>query len=651
MGKTGWSLIAGFMCCLVLAAGGDKLMAQQSTGVTAALEIVPQPVKVVPGKGLFALKPSTVIAITDDTVELMSLGRYLSDQIRLLTEYTLEVRRTSGAAVAPGTIVLTTQGADRTLGDEGYSLKVSWESVIISAQKPAGVFYGIQTFRQMIMSGDDSWRFSRSIPAVEISDKPSYTWRGFQLDCSRHFMSLDFVKRYIDLLAYHKMNVFHWHLTDDQGWRIEIKRYPELTRAGAFYGDGDNRHGGYYTQDEAREIVAYAKSRYITVVPEIEMPGHATAAIAAYPELSCAGKPLKVESTWGIHPNLFCAGKESTFEFIENVLTELCDIFPSPYIHIGGDEAVKDQWKACPLCQKRMKELGLKNENELQGYFTTRIDTFVQTLNRNIVGWDEILEGGPSKTAVVQSWRGMEGAVEGAKKGHRVISSPAPFVYLDFPNTEDGTNDTGWLKVTTLEKVYSFEPTPAELTPAEAALILGGECPLWTERAPQPEVDHMVFPRLCALAEVVWTPPERRNWADFSRRMEVHYRRLDALGVDYFTPYTPVGSWDPKDIGNSFATLDRDITDALREPGHYRLALRHDTGANGVTIEWAAILENGREMARDTHEGVSGKRRAGHNYRFRVDTTRPGARYTLRVSLRGDGGTDTKGTLLLRHFK
>jgi len=633
----------------LLLTGGNRFMTTAASDPVTGLEIIPKPALMRPGDGTFTITPATVIVVTDETRKLRDLGRYLSDEIRKFSGYSIEVCKTPGAG-GTGQMVLSTKGADAALGKEGYVLEVTTDGVRLTAPEPAGVFYGIQTVLQILMSRNEDNTTAMSIPCVYVEDKPRYSWRGMQLDCSRHFMSVDFVKRYIDLLAFHKLNVFHWHLTDDQGWRLEIKRYPGLTETGAWRGEGEHRHGGYYTQEEVREVVRYARSRYVTVVPEIEMPGHATAAIAAYPELSCEGKRIPVETTWGIHTNLFCAGKESTFEFIENVLREVCELFPSQYIHIGGDEAKKDKWKACPYCRKRIRDEGLKDENELQGYFTRRIDAFMQSMGKTVIGWDEILEGGPSKTAIVQSWRGMEGAIEGTKKGHRVISSPYTHVYLDFPNMDEGVHDTGWLKVTTLEKTYSFEPTPEELTEKEAALVLGGEAPLWSERTPQPEVDNNVFPRLCAFSEAVWTPGELKSWPDFSERMKAHFRRLDALGVDYFKPAVKVGEWKGNQLSGSFKTLEWDITDHLAGPGHYRFTVRHDRGGNDVIIRWAAVLEDGREIARDTHEGMSGERDRAHNYRFRLHTVREGRDYTLKVSMRSEGGNDSAGSILMRRF-
>jgi hexosaminidase len=353
------------------------------------------------------------------------------------------------------------------------------------------------------------------------------------LDCCRHFMSKAFVKRYIDLLAYHKMNVLHWHLTEDQGWRIEIKKYPKLTDVGAWRGQGDERYGGYYTQRDVREIVEYARSRYVTVVPEIEMPGHSMAALASYPWLGCKGKGYEVGTHWGVYSDVYCAGNDRVFEFLTDVLSEVIGLFPSEYIHIGGDECPKTEWKACPKCQARIKAEGLQDEHKLQSYFIRRIEEFLSAEGRRLIGWDEILEGGLAPGATVQSWRGMDGAVTAATAGHDVIASPTSHCYLDYAQTRIPGEPT-WMGYIPLERSYAFEPTPAELTPAQAQHVLGLEGNMWTEHAPQERVDWQIFPRLCALAEVGWSPKGARDWDDFSERMQTHYRRLDALGVTYF---------------------------------------------------------------------------------------------------------------------
>jgi len=525
-----WLLLAS-----MIGFGPTWAVAQPDATVTPA--IVPRPAELKLLDGQFLIQPSTSILVEAGQPEVRAIGQYLAECLRTVTGYELPVQDMPiGRHIdqPPDSILLTQLPAT----DEGYFLQVT-AGVWLHAP-PSGLFHGVQTLRQLLTRGADAapWQ----LPALAIRDRPRYSWRGMLLDCGRHFMSKDFVKRYIDLLAYHKMNVLHWHLTEDQGWRIEIKKYPKLTEIGAWRQatredeqprDATGRYGGFYTQDDIREIVAYAQSRYVTIVPEIEMPGHSLAALASYPELSCTGGPFKVGTDWGVFDDVYCAGSDRTFEFLQDVLTEVLDLFPSEFIHIGGDEVPKTRWKACPKCRARIKAEGLKDENELQSYFIRRIEKFLNSQGRRLVGWDEILEGGLAANATVQSWRGMQGAIAAATTGHDVISSPTSHCYLDYPQFANPAMP-GWMAVTTLDKTYSFEPTPAELTAQQARHVLGAEGNMWTERAPQDRVDHMVFPRLCALAEVTWSG--RSQWNDFATRMKTHYPRLDALGVHYGVP-------------------------------------------------------------------------------------------------------------------
>ena len=415
------------------------------------------------------------------------------------------------------------------LQEEEFFLNITEKNLKIEASTPKGIMRGIQTLRQLLPTKKGI--VSTKIPCLKIHDFPRFSWRGMLLDCCRHFMDKEFVMRYIDLLAYHKMNVLHWHLTEDQGWRIEIDKYPKLTEIGAWRieKDGSN-YGGFYTKDDIKEILDYAKTRHITVVPEIEFPGHSVAAIASYPYLSCTGDSIAIETDWGVYKDIYCAGNDSVFAFMEDVLSEVMELFPSKYIHIGGDEAPKYRWEHCKKCQQRITAEGLHDAHELQSYFITRIEKFLNGNGRQLIGWDEILEGGLAPSATVQSWRGEEGGIAAAKSGHDAIMSPTSHCYFDYD-----------LDATDLKEVYHYEPIPAELTEGEAKHILGGECNMWSERAPQELVDSKVFPRILAMTEVLWSSSEK-DYENFYARVQKHYPKLDALGVTYGFESVPITS-------------------------------------------------------------------------------------------------------------
>lgn len=516
--------------------------------------IVPRPASMQRAAGSYTVKRSTVI-VTD--ASLAPLGRTLSDYLAPALGARMTVRARRGSQ-APDRIELRRDTSLATrLGTEGYVLRVRPEGVVIRAAGDAGVFYGIQTLRQLLPPetfGDGPVKAAAwTVPSVDIEDKPRFGWRGMHLDVGRHFMPKEFVKRYIEVLALHKMNTFHWHLTEDQGWRIEIKQYPKLTSVGGWRNEtiigrrdrrdstkdryDGTRHGGFYTQADVREVVAFAAARFINVVPEIEMPGHVQAAIAAYPELGVTGDSMGVWTRWGVSENILNAD-ESTVKFFQNVLDEVLTLFPSKFIHVGGDEAVKKQWDTSPRMQARMKELGVKDSHELQSWFIKRMDTYLAAKGRRLVGWDEILEGGLASGATVMSWRGVQGGIDAARAGHDVVMSPTTYAYLDYYQARDTTTEPlaigGFLP---LDSVYSYEPVPAELTAEEARHVLGAQGNLWTEYIKTPEhAEFMAFPRAIAIAEVVWTPREQKSFSDFSRRLDTHLRRLDALGVKYRKP-------------------------------------------------------------------------------------------------------------------
>ena len=429
---------------------------------------------------------------------------------------------------------------DTLLPNEWYDLSIEPEHIRVSAPSEEGLYRGSRTLVQLLEQGSDVG----SLPCLTITDHPRFPWRGMHMDPCRHFWSVEFTKKYIDLLARYKMNSFHWHLTDDQGWRIEIKKHPKLTEVGAWrkgsqVGPYSRReydsipYGGFYTQDQIREVVAYAKARHINVVPEIEMPGHALAALAAYPHLGCTGGPYEVNKGWGVFEDVFCAGNDSTFAMLEDVLTEVMELFPSEIIHIGGDESPKERWKACAKCQRRIKTEGLKDEHELQSYFIRRIEKFVNSKGRKIIGWDEILEGGLAPNAGVMSWQGTEGGIAAARSGHYAVMSPGSHCYFDHYQGDPANEPLAIGGYTPLQKVYAYEPIPAELKPEEYKYILGAQGNVWTEYILTPEhMEYMAVPRMLALAEVLWTPKAKRNESDFIQRLEKEFVRLEEMNVN-----------------------------------------------------------------------------------------------------------------------
>jgi hexosaminidase len=519
------------------------LVAQVTLGQARQPAVLPQPAIQSVSDGVFVLKPET--SIISDKANQRS-AKMLAQWLSPSTGYALKVKVGEDA---DNTISLKLDSTLTRLGNEGYLLDVTPQRVTIRAPHEAGIFYGVQTLRQLFppavfarVKSSAVWE----LPAVHIEDQPRFGWRGAMLDVSRHFMPREFVLQFIDLLALHKLNTFHWHLTDDQGWRIEIKKYPRLTQVGAWrkqtrlgherrsqHGFDKQPHGGFYTQREIREVVEYARQRHITVVPEIEMPGHAQAAIAAYPDLGVKGEPLEVWTRWGINANIFNPN-EKTILFMQDVLDEVVKLFPSTFVHVGGDEAIKDQWKASPQVQVRLKELSLKDEHELQSYFISRMDKFLTSKGRRLIGWDEILEGGLAPGATVMSWRGVKGGITAAKSGHDVVMAPTTHTYLDYYQSQDPGELPAIGGHLPLETVYSFEPIPEELSRDEARHVLGAQAQIWTEYLPTPgHVEYMAFPRLIALSEVTWSGKERKNYADFLTRLSVHEERLTLLNVNF----------------------------------------------------------------------------------------------------------------------
>ncbi|HVU96745.1 MAG TPA: family 20 glycosylhydrolase [Puia sp.] len=515
--------------------------------------IIPQPVSTQWHDGSFSLNANTVIVADPAQKPTVS---FFNDYLQRF--YGLKLHVVASAPASNYIQFQTTTGGSSP--KDHYTLKAAPTAITITGNTDPGTFYGMQTLIQLLpVSPFESTPNGPAIrpaaggtfavPAVAIEDEPRFAYRGLHLDVGRHFFPVDFIKRYLDYIALHKMNYFHWHLTEDQGWRVEIKKYPKLTEVGAWRsgtiighhpgtGDDSTRHGGYYTQDQIKEVVQYAADRYITIIPEIEMPGHATAALAAYPYLGCTGGPYTVPHNFGVHKDVFCAGNDSVFSFLQDVLDEVMPLFPSTYIHIGGDECPKDSWKACPKCQARMKALGLKNEEELQSYFIGRMEKYINSKGKQIIGWDEILEGGVAPNATVMSWRGEKGGIEAAKQHHNVIMTPGTYVYFDHAQThnDDSLTIGGYLP---LETVYKYEPIPAGLTDEEAKYIQGAQANMWSEYMANPrKVEYMLFPRLSALSEVLWSPKRTdKSYIEFQHRLADQYKRYALWKANSYQVY------------------------------------------------------------------------------------------------------------------
>ncbi|WP_339841330.1 beta-N-acetylhexosaminidase [uncultured Maribacter sp.] len=554
-------ILTFFMVAFLAISCADKN--QNIENPEQAYQIVPKPASLVMSKGGFEINKNTTII---NPSGLKTEAEYLAEILKSVTGTAISL---NSSDTEDKSIVLKID--DSIDNEEGYELVVDYNKITISGKTGRGVFYGIQTLRQLMpvsIETETSMTTVMLIPGVIIKDAPRFGYRGMMLDVGRHYFPVSFIKKYIDLIAMHKMNTLHWHLTEDQGWRIEIKKYPRLTEVGAFRngmiighhpgtGNDQEEYGGFYSQEDVKAIVAYATKKHVTIIPEIEMPGHGGAAIAAYPFLSCfpeeptavfndmmsdkskeqqkLGTPKIVQETWGVMDDVFCGGKESSFAFLQDVLDEVIPLFPSKYIHVGGDESPKANWERCPNCQAKIKALGLKDEHELQSYFIQRMEKYVNGKGKQIIGWDEILEGGLAPNATVMSWRGEKGGIEAAKQLHDVIMTPTTYNYFDYYQSKDTENEPlaigGFLP---LEEVYSYNPIPKELSEKEQKYILGAQGNVWTEyMKTEEQVEYMTFPRMTALSEVVWSPQEGRSWEDFNNRLKHLAKRYDAMDINY----------------------------------------------------------------------------------------------------------------------
>jgi len=546
------------------------------------ISIIPKPQNVEVKAGHFQFTNKIVIVTDWKSEEANNAITYFSNTLKNVGYF--EIKKTTELPAGDESVIIIKRNKEADFGNEAYNLMISGKNIVIESAEANGLFYAFQTILQLlppqVFSKSKVENIDFEIPCVNINDKPKYKWRGFMLDVSRHFFQKGFIFKVLDYLAMHKMNTFHWHLVDDQGWRIEIKKYPKLTNIGAWRANREDQpwnsdrepqrkgekatYGGFYTQDDIREIVQYAKDRFITIIPEIEMPGHCISALAAYPQYSCTGKQYTVPtgSVWKDR-KVYCAGNDKTFEFLQNILSEVIELFPGKYIHIGGDEAKKDAWKNCSKCQARIKEEHLANVEELQGYFIKRMEKFINSKGKTLIGWDEILEGGLSPNATVMSWRGLAGGIVASRDKHDVVFSPTNYCYFDYYQGNPEYEPIAIGGFLPIKKVYSFDPSLKDsLTGKEREHILGVQANLWTEYVPtESQAEYMMFPRLAALSEVAWRENENRDWINFSERLEKQFKRYDALGANYSkSAYNVTAKYEvDKNKHNIIVTLENEV--------------------------------------------------------------------------------------------
>lgn len=539
-------LIVALPCWLLVACATTPVpppVATAPSGATVPLPLIPMPASVTRAPGHFVLRQGAPLLVRSDNVQALAVARQFVALLAQTRGIHLDLRPAGDASDGHDAIVLKLDHGDLlSPGDEGYRLSVDDDRIEIDARDPRGLFYGTVTLWQLL-TPDASRASSATVANGVIEDHPRFAWRGLMLDSARHFQSVADIRKLIDWMALHKLNVLHWHLTDDQGWRLQIKQYPKLTSVGAcrkavgpdaaLTGGADKPYCGFYTQEQARELVRYAAARFVTIVPEIEIPGHAQAAIAAYPQLGVTGKRPAVSTDWGINTWLY-APNEHSLHFLENVLDEVMALFPSTYIHVGGDEAAKDQWQASPKVQARLRQLGLKDDDALQGWMIGQIGAYLHAHGRRLIGWDEILDGGLPPSATVMSWRGIEGAITAANQGHDVVLSPSPTLYLDHLQGDGHDEPPGRPQVESLKDIYDFDPLPAAISAAQAKHVLGAQLNLWAEYMPTfARAQHAIFPRLAALAEMDWSPAAAHDWTGFLARLPAQFARYRTLGIDY----------------------------------------------------------------------------------------------------------------------
>ena len=633
------------------------LRAALAQDAVPGLAIIPLPASTETRDGTFHVRKTAEVLVEGNGAEIGRIANELASVLSGAAGRTVAVRDAKGGGRA-GRIVMSL-APDSPLGPEGYDLSIEPESVLLRAATAAGLFYGVQTIDQMLSPGAGTERTAavigpKSLPCMRIHDQPRFRWRGLMLDCSRTFLTVDYLKRSVDRMALYKLNVLHLHLTDDQGWRLEIKKYPKLTTMGSRFDAKFGGGGGYYTQEEMRNLVQYARDRNVTIVPEIEFPGHSVEVLAAYPELACPipnRPPREVAPYWEMekgmaafranhgHTDPLCAGNDLMFQMYQDIFSEVISLFPSEFIHLGGDEVPKEAWNQCPRCQARIQKEGLKDEEGLQSYAIKRIVEFIADKGRRAIGWDEILEGGLAPGAAVMSWRGTQGGLAAAQQGHDVVMTPGSNCYLDSSVIRRPT-----------DVFYSYEPVPKELSGNLTPHIIGVQGSMWTHIAiDEKSIDFQTYPRLLALAEVGWSPIAR-NWPDFQRRLQSQMKRLQLLGVQCFDAASlsrekKIGGWQASEVeGDSPHVLEWDTTSLMRKPGQYEVHIRREAGQKRVFVQSIVLLEDGREIGRETLVGPL------HDFAFgwvELDKPRPGAHYTIRLGMWGDLKNDIVGSVSL----
>jgi hexosaminidase len=601
--------------------------------------LIPLPARFTMLEGRFVLGPKTLIRVAQPEADT---ARILADAIMRSTGFKIRVRRESKPTLRNGDILLSLDSARVSLGDEGYRLEVTPKGVRITATKSAGLFYGMQTLRQMLPLGPVHGRTEYQLACVNVEDTPRFSWRGYLLDSSRHFIAKTTVLELLDALAMVKINVFQWHLVDDQAWRLAIAKYPRLVEPLAIKSGGSTQAMGYYSASDVREIVERAKRLHITIVPEIEMPSHATQAASVLPEASCLGadgKPLPPGATREI-----CLGSDKAIEELQDVLVETMALFPnSPYIHLGGDEAEDTRWKVCSRCRARMAQLGITDPRLMQKWFMDKMNRFVREHGHTSVAWADRLSLGIPEAQIVHGWHAGE-LEEAVAKGFRTIQSQHDYTYFDY-GQGPGDSCFGGASLTTA-RVYALDPVRG-LTPEQGKLVLGPQAQLWTELVTDDRVFVKTFPRILALAEVGWTPQERRDSAEFARRLQAFLPRLDALGIPWFKPAVRLGTWAPEAMSETWKDVEWNITAEVKQPGPLDVALVYQHGQHALQIQSVALLEDGQEIGRDEHLGLTGAVHEKNTYRLRVAAAKAGATYTLRARIRTNGGTDSYGDVLV----